>query len=1202
MDRIKRYMSEVSNYWFSEPDYDKDPISLDQWNKAFHFPSKGNIKFVVKPPPGVQPIADLSKIKISSSNRNKLNAFWLRLYRKPAPEEQKVPETPQVAQRRRRVTEEGAPTADLPPADARQNRVMNALQSGLGDQFAQSYQPVDGIRTDFDRVVRENYMPILQRWNRTQDTDFRPSDFAHVRYWGGAGDERRWAEAMKRGDQLLPRDQTPPPRRRPREMMTTGTRGLKERPPPGEGRIKAVKAYLVHLAKLVVGRGIDRSTYTSSTKWNDLFRSPQSEGFDIRPFGKLQMPREQVKSLKKYWVDLPNDMDSLNAISMKYVSSIDAMEKLLGYRITIKDLANEENRPYRDVVFYKIWKNGFKEQFDQSLVSGKMNKQLRFTFSKQNILSSTERFLQQVGTSGNRDHDISLTIEIILNRIREVSPQYVGDDLMRIVVDAQEGRKKQGAQLQPLINRLQELVEWVTGEEGKTYEGPDKQKLLQAYNAQIKEGQHLTAEIMKLRGGQRLRIPNITFFNKFESELEGYMREADIPKDIGWFREETGHGRSETWPEVGLKFAKKYFADHNYEEVNARIMFADFMKTHSTAFSKSKDRWDRFNRVVITPLFKELGLARKVKRFTKKSAMIQPIRPKDRRILLKFSDDNRIELNREAGLWRVRKPGTPPPDEGRLEKTKVLKKWILGKHGLTDKYENIDAIYERLPAEVKSRFPTIREFRNQMRKTKQIKNTYIERQHKEKKNDPMFYRLKEVQLQPEVTKAWILENLTTTFISTQDLFAAVPPNIKAVLAIPRRGQPAATQALRDKKARDQFMRILKDTEAAVENLKTEKKGYHKFWRLEPEADEAEAEEEGDDEASVPMSADEEPRPTDRIMIGEPPSPREVRGRKTRTRRDSIPAEVQSIAPEDDPREPRPIAPTIVVEDDEELAEFLEAERKRRDEYTSGSETDRAESDSDSYRSGISFQDGHHRVDPHRRRPHNRPFQSDTSSSTSSESERWRQLREDNAFEILKQQNKSAAVRAVFDRGDERNFWKWNDHVGRLERVENRRVRHLNNGIRRGMQEISVLKPHPMYSRVQEQLLQKSEREQPLGSVHGGKPAMIGDSIQLKLLPATIYIHIDKKCPRAALQILCQRIVEHSKAAPTRILVKHGRKGKFSYRVWISTTVMKGMTDALFCEKLLILTKDGLRAQTLVLRQHIRRAHMHELLDRNNSLL
>ena len=184
-----------------------------------------------------------------------------------------------------------------------------------------------------------------------------------------------------------------------------------------------------------------------------------------------------------------------------------------------------------------------------------------------------------------------------------------------------------------------------------------------------------------------------------------------------------------------------------------------------------------------------------------------------------------------------------------MTKKELLKKWILGDDGLTNEYENIDAIWERLPAEVKSRF-TNREFRKQMTKTKQIKNPYIERQPKEKKNDPMFYRLKEqAQLQPEVTKAWILENLTTNFIKTQDLFAAVPPNIKAVLAIPRRGQPAATQALRDKKARAQFMRILK----SIENLQTEKRGYRKFWRLEPEAEEDEAEA-GDAEAE----ADEEP--------------------------------------------------------------------------------------------------------------------------------------------------------------------------------------------------------------------------------------------------------------------------------------------------------------------------------------------------------
>ena len=120
------------------------------------------------------------------------------------------------------------------------------------------------------------------------------------------------------------------------------------------------------------------------------------------------------------------------------------------------------------------------------------------------------------------------------------------------------------------------------------------------------------------------------------------------------------------------------------------------------------------------------------------------------------------------------------------------------------------------------------------------------------------YRKKEqVELQPEVTKAWILDNLTNNLISTDELFAAVPANIKALLAIPRRGQPAATQALRNEKARDQFMRILKDTEKEVENLKIDRQPVrgrtHLFWRLEPEAEEDEAEA-GDAEAE----ADEEP--------------------------------------------------------------------------------------------------------------------------------------------------------------------------------------------------------------------------------------------------------------------------------------------------------------------------------------------------------
>ena len=142
----------------------------------------------------------------------------------------------------------------------------------------------------------------------------------------------------------------------------------------------------------------------------------------------------------------------------------------------------------------------------------------------------------------------------------------------------------------------------------------------------------------------------------------------------------------------------------------------------------------------------------------------------------------------------------------------------------------------------------------------------------------------------------------------------------------------------------------------------------------------------------------------------------------------------------------------------------------------------------------------------------------------------------------------------------------------------------------------------MYRKMHEELLRKSEQEKPLAKVHGGTAANISEFIQLRLLPAVIYVHIQKKCPQSALQILAKRIVEHSQTEPTRILMQHGKKGKFKYKVWISTQLMKTMTETLFFEKLLVITKERTRAVTIVIRQKIRRSTMHELWDSQYSFL
>ena len=102
---------------------------------------------------------------------------------------------------------------------------------------------------------------------------------------------------------------------------------------------------------------------------------------------------------------------------------------------------------------------------------------------------------------------------------------------------------------------------------------------------------------------------------------------------------------------------------------------------------------------------------------------------------------------------------------------------------------------------------------------------------------------------------------------------------------------------------------------------------------------------------------------------------------------------------------------------------------------------------------------------------------------------------------------------------------------------------------------------------------------------------------------TLYIHIKKGVQKVALQILAKRIVEHGKSGDTRVLKQHNKKGKFSYRTWISSKQMRTLTADTFLDRLVELTKNRTRAATIVVRQRmIQKGNIHKLWDTTFSLL
>ena len=144
----------------------------------------------------------------------------------------------------------------------------------------------------------------------------------------------------------------------------------------------------------------------------------------------------------------------------------------------------------------------------------------------------------------------------------------------------------------------------------------------------------------------------------------------------------------------------------------------------------------------------------------------------------------------------------------------------------------------------------------------------------------------------------------------------------------------------------------------------------------------------------------------------------------------------------------------------------------------------------------------------------------------------------------------------------------------------------------------------MHRVLQEDRIARAEKDVPLGHISSqAQAADIGQYISLRLLPTVVYVHIKKAVPLTAVQILARQIKEHSLTSPTRILLQHRPKtGRFQYHVWLSSKIMSQIDETELYKRILTITKEGKRALTLVLRQNIRRGHIHELWNLSHTLL
>lgn len=195
----------------------------------------------------------------------------------------------------------------------------------------------------------------------------------------------------------------------------------------------------------------------------------------------------------------------------------------------------------------------------------------------------------------------------------------------------------------------------------------------------------------------------------------------------------------------------------------------------------------------------------------------------------------------------------------------------------------------------------------------------------------------------------------------------------------------------------------------------------------------------------------------------------------------------------------------------------------------------------------------------------------------------------------------------------RQYYTYNDHLGRLVKKHNftthlvrRAPPEVNRRRERGrvrFEEHVRLHFHPD-THLRKQELEKSKQYDDFARVHErGQQARLGEYISMNILPAMLYITIRKSVQIEALRILCQRLIQHARGAATKIMLKHSPKsGKFSYRNWISTSIMAHLEVDGLLRKFLNVSNDRRKTLQILVRQNIAKGQIHQLWESRHSFL
>ena len=141
----------------------------------------------------------------------------------------------------------------------------------------------------------------------------------------------------------------------------------------------------------------------------------------------------------------------------------------------------------------------------------------------------------------------------------------------------------------------------------------------------------------------------------------------------------------------------------------------------------------------------------------------------------------------------------------------------------------------------------------------------------------------------------------------------------------------------------------------------------------------------------------------------------------------------------------------------------------------------------------------------------------------------------------------------------------------------------------------------MQETVEEKLHKLSMKNAPLHDT-SGKSGSLGSYITIKVNPSAIHICIKKGVQEQALKLLSDRIMEHAKSGPTRIVLKQSRRGKYSYSDWISTKSLAKMDVNILFQRLLKQTKNRTRYVNMILRQQHVGGAIHDRIQKSESLV